>query len=144
MAHLELRILTPLLDWKRCSSSQSSPFLSHLLSINKDVKVKWWFAFLLLSSAAFRPLLRGARPPFGGAAFLLFRLASRRSVCVWREENWGGGGRRKKGRFFSTPLWGVVHSLFPCGRCFFLSLCGAASSFGAVQCEMHYHNMSVG
>ena len=25
-AHVQLRILTPLLDWKRCSSSQSSPF----------------------------------------------------------------------------------------------------------------------
>ena len=24
--HVQLRILTPLLDWKRCSSSQSSPF----------------------------------------------------------------------------------------------------------------------
>ena len=27
-AHVQLRILTPLLDWKRCSSSQSSPFSS--------------------------------------------------------------------------------------------------------------------
>ena len=35
-AHVQLRILTPLLDWKRCSSSQSSPF-SDIRTIRSNI-----------------------------------------------------------------------------------------------------------
>ena len=34
-AHVQLRILTPLLDWKRCPSSQSSPFSVHRIISTK-------------------------------------------------------------------------------------------------------------